>query len=327
MKAFVLAAGKGTRLRPFTDDIPKPMVPVLNKPVMARVLELCHTHGFDEVVANLHYRGEKVSDYFGDGAGFGVNLQYSWEKELLGTAGGVRKQSGFLGDGTFLVISGDVVTDLDLQKLLHFHKKSGAIATMAVKEVGDPSRFGIVVTNPDGMIQSFQEKPASGTEKSNLANTGIYVFEPEVFDWIPKDAFYDFGKDLFPALVASGAPVFAMRTGAYWSDVGTLGQYLYTHWDLLTHPQLQERIGKGTVIEPGAIVSSHALIGDNCHIERGAVVMGYSCIGNDCVVRSSATVFDSIVWAAEKLSLTVADELVRSIYGDHKQVSLGVPTL
>ncbi|BAC91025.1 sugar phosphate nucleotidyltransferase [Gloeobacter violaceus] len=327
MKAFVLAAGKGTRLRPFTDDIPKPLVPVLNRPVMARVLDLCRTHGFDEVVANLHYKGEKISRHFEDGSQYGVRLDYSWEKELMGTAGGVRRQAEFLGDGTFLVISGDVVTDLDITRLVHFHKAHGAIATMAVKEVGDPSRFGIVVTDAAGQIQSFQEKPAAGTERSNLANTGIYVFEPEVFDWIPEGQFYDFGKDLFPALVEKGAPVFAMGTGDYWSDVGTLGQYLYTHWDLLCHPHLKQRIGKGTVIEPGAILSSHALIGENCHIERGAVVMGYSCIGDGCVVRSGATVFDSIVWAAEQISLTVADELVRSIYGDDKQVALGVPTL
>ncbi|AGY59876.1 sugar phosphate nucleotidyltransferase [Gloeobacter kilaueensis] len=327
MKAFVLAAGKGTRLRPFTDDIPKPLVPVLNKPVMARILELCRTHGIDQAVANLHYKGDKISHLFGDGSQFGVQLQYSWEKDLMGTAGGVRRQADFLSDQTFLVISGDVVTDIDLTRLVEFHRQSGAIATMATKEVGDPSRFGIVVTDESGRIQSFQEKPAPGTEKSNLANTGIYIFEPEVFDWIPKDQVYDFGKDLFPALVAAGAPVYSMRTGAYWSDVGTLGQYLYTHWDLLTHPHLKQRIGEGTVIEPGAIVSSHALIGDNCHIEKGAVVLGYSCIGNGCVVRSGATVFDSIVWAAEQLSLTVACELVRSICGDNKQVALGVPTL
>jgi len=327
MKAFILAAGKGTRLRPFTDDIPKPLVPVLNMPVMGRVLELCHTHGFEEAVANLHYKGEKISRYFGDGSAFGVRLHYSWEEQLLGTAGGVRRQTGFLKDETFLVISGDVVTDLDLSELLRFHRAQGAIATMAVKEVGDPSRFGIVVTDAGGKIESFQEKPAAGTEKSNLANTGIYIFEPEVFDWIPPEQFYDFGNDLFPALVAKGAPVYAMRTSAYWSDVGTLGQYLYTHWDLLTHPQLKERIGRGTVIEPGAIVSSHALIGDNCHIERGAVVLGYSCIGDNCVVRSDATVFDSIVWGAEQLSMTVADEVVRAIRGDNKHVCLGIPCL
>jgi mannose-1-phosphate guanylyltransferase/mannose-1-phosphate guanylyltransferase/phosphomannomutase len=327
MKAFVLAAGKGTRLRPFTDDIPKPLIPVLNRPVMARVLDLCRDHGFERVVANLHYKGDKISRYFGDGKEFGVELNYSWEEQLLGTAGGVRRQTRFLQDGTFLVISGDVVTDLNLSELLDFHRSRGAIATMAVKEVGDPSRFGIVVADRAGKIQSFQEKPAPGTEKSNLANTGIYVFEPEVFDWIPEGQFYDFGNDLFPALVAKGAPVYAMATGAYWSDVGTLGQYLYTHWDLLTHPRLKERIGQGTVVEPGAIVSSHALIGENCHIERGAVVMGYSCIGSGCVVRSGATVFDSIVWGAEQLSMTVADELVRVILGDDKHVRLGVPTL
>lgn len=326
MKAFVLAAGKGTRLRPFTDDVPKPLVPVMNQPVMAHVLDLCRSHGFEEVIANLHYRGEKITDRFGDGSDFGVKLQYSWEDQLMGTAGGVRRQAEFLADGTFLVISGDVITDLDLSALLNFHQRSGAIATMAVKEVGDPSRFGVVVTEPGGKILSFQEKPALGTEKSRLANTGVYIFDPAVFDWIPPDQFYDFGNDLFPTLVTKGAPVYAMKTSAYWSDVGTLGQYLYTHWDLLTHPALKKRIGSGTIVEPGAIVSSHSLIGDNCHIERGAVVLGYSCIGDGCIVRSGTTILDSIIWTAEQ-SLSAADELIRSIRGNGKHVSLGIPTL
>ncbi len=325
MKAFILAAGKGTRLRPFTDDIPKPMVPVINRPVMAHVLDLCRRHGFEQIVANLHYRGETICERFGEGRDFGVSLHYSWEKQLLGTAGGVRRQSGFLEDRTFLVISGDVITDLDLTALLAFHRRQGAIATMAVKQVGDPSRFGIVVTDSTGKILSFQEKPTTGTQKSNLANTGIYIFEPEVFDWIPPEQCYDFGSDLFPALVAAGAPVYAMPTQAYWSDVGTLAQYLYTHWDLLSHPGMCQRIGNGTLIEKGAIVSSNAVIGADCHIEKGAVVLGYSCIGDGCSIRAGASIVDSIVWAADHLSQSVTHELVRAIRGNGKQVSLGVP--
>jgi mannose-1-phosphate guanylyltransferase len=327
MKAFLLAAGKGTRLRPFTDEIPKPLVPVLNQPVMGGVMNLCRRHGFTDLVANLHYKGDKIERAFGDGGAWNVNLQYSREDNLLGTAGGVRKQADFLGSGTFAVISGDLVTDLDLTSLLAFHRASGAVATMATKEVGDPSRFGIVVTDDSGRIQSFQEKPTSGTEKSRMANTGVYIFEPEVLDDIPVGEMFDFGNQLFPLLVEKGAPVYAMKTEAYWSDVGTLAQYLYTHWDLLTHADVKERIGKNTVIEPGAIVSRNALIGENCHIHSGAVVMGYSCIGHGTEVRREARVLDSIVWAAEHLSQTVVDEVFRSVMGDGQRVTLGTPSL
>lgn len=327
MKAFILAAGKGTRLRPFTDALPKPLMPVLNKPVMAHILNLCHKHGFDQLVANLHYRGEKISAFFSNGADYDVSLQYSWEEQLLGTAGGVRRQADFLANDTFLVISGDVMTDIDLTALLKFHRESGAVATMAVKEVGDPSRFGIVVTETDGRVTRFQEKPARGTEQSRLANTGIYVLEPEVFNWIPPMAFFDFGNDLFPMLVAKGAPVYAMHTDAYWSDGGTLGQYLYTHWQLLTHPGTKERIGNNTLIEPGAVVSEQALVGSNCVIEAGARVLGYSCVSNSCVIRSGTVVCDSVVWTTEQFAHILSGELVRSIWGDGKQVSLDMPNL
>ncbi|BAC89723.1 sugar phosphate nucleotidyltransferase [Gloeobacter violaceus] len=327
MKAFVLAAGKGTRLRPFTDALPKPLMPVINKPVMAHILGLCRKHGFDEIVANLHYRGEKIVERFADGHDHGVCLQYSWEEQLLGTAGGVRRQAGFLAGGPFLVISGDVMTDLDLGALVRFHKQSGAVATMAVKEVGDPSRFGVVVADPDGRVRSFQEKPAKGTERSRLANTGIYVLEPEVFEYIPEAAFFDFGNDLFPLLVCKGAPVYAMGTGAYWSDVGTLSQYLYTHWELLTHPEIAQRIGEGTVVQAGAVVSEQALIGSGCTIEKGARVLGYSCVSDGCTIRADSVVVDSVVWTSERWGHKLKGDLVRSIWGDGMQVSLGLPNL
>lgn len=327
VKAFVLAAGKGTRLRPFTDEIPKPLVPVLNKPVMGSVLDLCRFHGVTEAVANLHYKGERIEQHFGNGAPWGVDLRYSWEEQLLGTAGGVRKQADFLSSETCVIISGDLVTDLNLSELIAFHKSRGAMATMALKEVGDPSRFGVVVCDELGRIASFQEKPARAEAKSRMVNTGIYILEPEVFNLIPADSFFDFGKDLFPLMLKHNLPLYGMETGAYWSDVGTLAQYLYTHWDLLTHPITAARIGENTIVEPGAIISCNALIGKNCHIESGAQVLGYSCIGDGTVIRANASVLDSIVWAAEQFSLTIAEELVRTIRGGDKYVTMGCPTL
>jgi len=322
VKAFILAAGFGTRLRPFTDEIPKPLIPVLNQPVMERMIHLCHRHGFVDLVANLHYKGEKIQQAFGDGATFGVNLQYSWEKELLGTAGGVRRQADFLGQETFAVVSGDVVTDLDLTEMLAFHRMRGALITMAVKEVADPSRFGVVVTDPEGRITSFQEKPAPGTEKSRLVNTGIYIVEPEILAHIPPHLPFDFGSQLFPMLVAQGAPVYAMSTEAYWSDVGTLDQYLHTNWALL-RANRGRRIGKNTIVEPGVLLAEQVLIGDNCHIHSGAVVMGWTCVGDGTVLKPNARVLGSVLWSGEH-GLTIDDEVVLSIVTNDKRVRVKV---
>lgn len=317
MKAFILAAGKGTRLRPFTDALPKPLIPVLNRPVMANIMSLCKEHGFTDFIANLCYKGEQIEQAFGDGSSNGVNLQYSWEEQLLGTAGGVGRQADFLRDGTFVIVSGDVVTDIDLSQMLAFHRSRGALITMAVKEVDDPSRFGIVVTEETGRILSFQEKPAPGKEKSRLANTGIYILEPEVLDYIPAGEVFDFGHDLFPKLLAMAAPIYAMRTDSYWSDVGTLPQYLSTHWDLLEQPGFykKERIGKNTIIEPGAVVSDKALIGDNCHIQAGAVVTGLSCISDHMILTPEARIANSVIWSMGQDSYTVSGTVVCSIMG------------
>ncbi len=327
VKAFILAAGKGTRLRPFTDEIPKPLIPVLNKPVMGSVLELCTANGITEAVANLHYRGERIEQFFGNGQEWGVNLNYSREDQLMGTAGGVRQQADFLQHSTFVVISGDVVTDINLTELIAFHRANGAMATMALKEVGDPTRFGVVVRDQGGRIHSFQEKPKREEAKSRLVNTGIYVLEPEVLNLIPPHTFFDFGKDLFPLMLKHQLPLYGLETGAYWSDVGTLAQYIYTHWDLLAHPANGPRIGEGTIIEPGAIISSHALIGSNCHIESGAQILGYSCIGDGTVIKPNGTILDSIIWAMEDLSLTIGGQMIRSIRGDDCYVTMGMPAL
>ncbi len=325
MKAFVLAAGKGTRLRPFTDSLPKPMIPVLNRPVMAGVLSLCREHGFKEIMANVHYKGGQIMKEFGDGAAYGVHLSYSVEEHLLGTAGGVRRQTDFLRGGTFVIVSGDVVTDLDLSRLLAFHRSRSAMVTMAVKEVDNPSRFGVVVTNDAGRILSFQEKPAPGTELSRCANTGIYILEPEVLQYIPKDTMFDFGNDLFPMLLNLGVPLYAMPTEAYWSDVGTLPQYLATHWDLLSRLRLRRSIGKNSVIEPGAIISGDVMIGDDCHIQAGAVVTGLSCIGDGTVLAEGAHISNSVIWSGEQ-GCRVDHPVISAVLGLDQHVTVKIPT-
>lgn len=224
MKAMIMAAGVGTRLHPLTKDIPKPMVPIAGRPLMEHIVYLLRSHGFTDLVANLHYLPEKIQNYFGDGLRFGVKLKCSYEPELMGTAGGVKNNQEFL-DATFVVVSGDALTDINLEAFLRFHKQKGAMASIALKPMEEVERFGVVIIDSEGRITSFQEKPKKEEALSNLVNTGIYIFEPEIFDYIPTGEVYDFGKHLFPRLAAERAPFYGYVTEDYWCDVGNLEAY------------------------------------------------------------------------------------------------------
>ena len=234
MKAMIMAAGLGTRLRPVTYEMPKPMVPVLNRPVMEHILELLERHGFREVIANLHWFPDLIKAHFGDGSRLGVELSYSEEEELLGTAGGVRNAAGFLGD-RFLVISADAVTDVDLGAMREFHGSHDGIATLATKRVQETQEFGVVVTGSDGRVQGFQEKPDPAEALSDLANCGIYMFDAEIFDYFlpegetskvakPDDppGFNDWATDVLPALLEGDVPFYSHEIDAYWNDIGNL---------------------------------------------------------------------------------------------------------
>ena len=223
MKAMVLAAGLGTRLRPLTYEITKPMVPVLDRPVMAHILDLLDRHGFDEVIANLHYFPETIREHFGD------RLQYRFEPELLGTAGGVRACAEFFGEEPFLVISGDALTDIDLGAFVARHNASGGIATLAVKRVDDTREFGVVLHDREGRITGFQEKPAPEEALSDLGNCGIYIFDPRIFDYFPERPFVDWAQDVFPALLENDVPFHIHEVGEYWNDVGSLGRAASGH--------------------------------------------------------------------------------------------------
>lgn len=231
MKAMIMAAGVGTRLYPLTKVIPKPMVPIAGRPLMEHIVHLLRTHGFTNLVANLHYLPDKIQNYFGDGSQFGVNLKCSYEPHLMGTAGGVKNNQDFLNE-TFVVISGDALTDINLAAFLSFHKQRGAIASIALKPMDEVERFGVVITDSNGRIISFQEKPKKEEALSNLVNTGIYIFEPEIFSYIPFGEFYDFGKNLFPRLALEGAPFFGYVTKDYWCDVGNLEAYSQAQKDV-----------------------------------------------------------------------------------------------
>ena len=208
MKAMILSAGAGTRLLPLTLTIPKPMLSITNKPALEHIIDLCKKHNISKIKMNLHYLPEYIDKYFKDGKQFGVDISYSIEKKLLGTAGGIKRVQSFF-DETFVVLSGDGFTDIDLSSMLEFHKNSGSKATIAVKEVDDPSKFGVVVADSNFKIMSFQEKPKKEDALSKLVNLGIYIFEPEILDLIPPKEEYDFGLQLFPKLLKDKIPFYA----------------------------------------------------------------------------------------------------------------------
>ncbi|MHB1390841.1 MAG: sugar phosphate nucleotidyltransferase [Thermoleophilia bacterium] len=308
MRAMVLAAGLGTRLRPLTGSISKPMAPIVNRPVMYHILRLIRQHGFDEAVANLHYHPHAITNYFGRGQRVGLDLRYSLEPELMGTAGGVKALQRYLDGGTFLVISGDSLTDLDLTALMRQHKESGSTATLALTRVKDPSRFGVVICDQDNRILGFQEKPAPGEELSNLCNCGIYIFEPAIFDYIPKDTFYDFGRQLFPEFISKDVPFHGFEIEGYWNDVGSLAQYRIGNFDALTGKVKVEipgremspgiYVGEGTVISPSARLTPPILLGDYCTVDDDVRLTGPLVIGDHSVIEQGAALEGVIKWRA-----------------------------
>lgn len=297
MRAMVLAAGLGTRLRPITYGMPKPMVPVVNRPVMEHIVRLLARHGFGEAIANLHWFPDLIRDHFGDGSRFGVELSYSHEERLLGTSGGVRNAAGFLGD-SFLVISGDALTDIDLGAMRAFHESHDGIATLATKRVEDTSQFGVAITGSDGRIQGFQEKPDPAEALSDLANCGIYMFRAEVFDFFPEPGasaaagegdpagFADWALDVFPRLLEADVPFYAHEIDAYWNDIGSLEELRAGNLDALTGAlrvdlggELREGLRSGEP-EPGEEApAGPVLLGEGCEIGPDVRIDGPAVIG------------------------------------------------
>jgi mannose-1-phosphate guanylyltransferase/phosphomannomutase len=226
MKAVVLAGGLGSRLYPLTTEHPKPMLkPLGYHPVLAYILGLLKRHNFSEVVITVHYMADQIRNYFGDGSSFGMRIDYALETKPLGTAGGVKNVQPYLDHTPFLVISGDLITDIDLTYLLAFHRRKRALATLALTQVENPQGYGVVITDWEGRIKQFVEKPGSGLLISRLVNTGIYVLEPEILDMMEPERAYDFSCDLFPLLVRQNRPFYGSMADGYWCDMGTLETY------------------------------------------------------------------------------------------------------
>lgn len=319
MKAMVLAAGLGTRLRPITYRIPKPMAPVLNRPVMEHIVRLLARHGFDRAVANLHWFPETIEGHFGDGAEFGVDLTYSHEEQLLGTAGGVRNVSSYLGDA-FLVVAGDAVTDIDFTAMREFHESHDGLVTLATKRVADTSEFGVVIAAEDGRIQGFQEKPDPSEALSDLANTCIYMFRSEVFDYFPEPGtskaagpedppeFTDWAMDVFPALLEADIPFYSHEIDAYWDDIGNVEELRHSNFDALRGevaiepgaPQVADGVRSASELGD-AEVEGPVLIGAGVELGAGARIQGPAILGDGSRVGAGAWVRDSILLAGAEL--------------------------
>jgi mannose-1-phosphate guanylyltransferase len=319
MRAMVLAAGLGTRLRPITFDLPKPMVPVLNRPVMEHILRLLARHDFTETIANLHWFPELIEEHFGDGSACGVSLSYAKEEALLGTSGGVRNVADFLGD-EFLIISGDALTDLDLTAMQEFHESHGGIATLATKRVTDTSQFGVAITDSEGRISGFQEKPDPSEALSDLANCGIYMFRKEIFDFFPEpgtskaakegdpEGFADWAMDVFPRLLESDVPFYSHEIDAYWNDIGNLAELRESTVDALTGAVQVEQVGEivdgyrgGEPEGDEGKLEGPVLLGPGCEIGEDVRIDGPAVIGDGAKIGAGSRLRDVIVLPGAEL--------------------------
>ncbi|AFY70242.1 Mannose-1-phosphate guanylyltransferase [Thalassoporum mexicanum PCC 7367] len=349
MKAMILAAGKGTRVRPITYIMPKPMIPIMQKPVMEFLVELLREHGFDEIMVNVSHLSEEIENYFRDGQKFGVQMAYSFEGSIvegqlvgsaLGSAGGLKKIQDFspFFDSTFVVLCGDALIDLNLSEVVKWHRKKQSLATVVTKSVpkSEVSSYGVVVTDDENRILTFQEKPSVEEARSNEINTGIYIFEPEVLDYVPSGEEYDIGGDLFPQLVAEGAPFYAKSMDFEWVDIGKVPDYWQAIQDVLAGKIRNVQI-PGIQVKPGVFtglnvsvnwdkvdITGPVYIGGMTKIEDGAKIVGPAMIGPNCHVCSGATVERSVIFEYSRLAdVRLVDKLVCGRYCvDHTGASI-----
>jgi mannose-1-phosphate guanylyltransferase / phosphomannomutase len=305
VKAVVMAGGEGTRLRPMTVSMPKPLLPIVNKPIMEHVLRLLARHGFDETVVTVQFLASVVRNYFGDGEDLGMRLHYATEETPLGTAGSVKNAEHLLRDETFLVISGDALTDFDLSDLVKFHHDKGALVTVCLTRVPDPLEFGITIVDEDHRVQRFLEKPTWGQVFSDTVNTGIYVMEPEVFDHVAVGEQVDWAGDVFPRLLEAGLPVYGYVAEGYWEDVGTHESYMRAQADVLTGQVDLDLdafevstgiwVAEGAEIHPEAVLRGPLFVGDYAKVEAGVELREFTVLGSNVIVKSGAFLHRAVV--------------------------------
>lgn len=309
MKAVIMAGGEGTRLRPLTSQCPKPLTPALNVPIMEHIVLLLKEHNIDEIVVTLHYLADEIEGYFGDGSEWGVTFHYSVEDTPLGTAGSVKKAEEYLKDEPFIIISGDALTDIDIDKAIKYHRDKNSMATIVLSHVPNPLEFGVVITDDEGRIRRFLEKPSWGEVFSDTVNTGMYILEPSIFAYMEQGKSYDWSQDIFPQMLAEEKPMFGyVMDGDYWCDVGNLSQYReaqYTVMDGQTRVRIGSAdnhigngvwAGEGCDIDPRAQIIPPVVMGKNCKVKADAIVGPYTVIGDNCIIEEKAVVHRSVLW-------------------------------
>lgn len=315
---MILAGGLSTRLYPLTKQVPKPLVPVAGVPNAVHLIRYLRSYGYDEIAINVHYLSDAIVETLGDGSRFGARLKYSYEPELLGSAGGVKKMQSFFGDEPFVVVGCDDLTDLPLDRLTAFHRERNAIATIGLVECDEVDQYGVVVIDERGKIVGFQEKPAKGTERSKLVNTGIYAFSPEIFDRIPPGEFYDFGKQVFPALQNAGEPFYGFDArGAYWADIGTPGEYRRASYDVVrgvfSIPGTRaDGVDPTAVLGEGVRTEGAVWVGARARIGDGVSIVGPSIVGDGVTIEPNAQIERTILWAGATVgaNATLSDSIV-----------------
>jgi mannose-1-phosphate guanylyltransferase len=304
MKAIILVGGQGTRLRPLTTNTPKAMVPIANKPFMEHVFRHLKQYGIKDIVLAIGHLAQPIKDYFGDGSTFGINLSYSLEDTPLNTAGAVKNAQKYLDNESFMVLNGDIFTDLDLTDMIKHHRRNKATITIALTPVADPCSYGLVETGDKGEITRFLEKPSPDQITTNLINAGTYVLEAEVLEHIPADTNFSFEYQVFPPLLEKGASLYAYPSESYWIDIGKPHSYRNLNFDLLegkishydfTRQLLTNPFGRNN-IEPSAAISPPVVIGDNCHIGQNTRLNGPVVIGSGCQITEGVIIENSIIW-------------------------------
>ena len=296
MKAMILAAGFGTRLKPLTNELPKPLFPVLNRPILEHAINFLSTHGIKEIAINLHHKSEKIIDYFGNGKDFGVNLHFSKEEKILGTAGGIKKLQPFFRNETFLVINSDILADVDLNNVLNFHKEKKSELTLVVRQDPNAEKYDSIQRVDEGRIVHFLGRSIKNSEPATqVMFTGIQIMEPEIFSRIPENKFCGTVEDVFPGMIQDELPVYSFLHKGYWIDMGTSETYIQAQMDALDG-KIPLKISPSTNTE-GPLIVPPVHIGKGCEITQDAQVGPYTILGDRCHIRSGAVVKNSILWA------------------------------
>lgn len=329
---MILAAGVGSRLDPLTSQLPKPLCPVLGKPVMEHIVRLCSSHGFTELAANTHVMAEKIKEHFKNAKkDFGVTLNLVYEPNLTGVAGGIRSCRKYLTNDVILIIMGDALTDVNLTALYEAHIKGNFPVTIGLKDVEDTSQYGVAVVDKNNLVTNFQEKPKTYEAKSNLANTGIYFFNQSILSEIPSESEapkFDVATDLFQRLMSKKIPMQGININSYWADIGTLKQYLQSIKDVLegrvkisvTCKSFEHGfIEAGAVIDPSVKIQGKVYIGENVKIGQNVVLNGSVCIENNCTIGANSYINNSIIWSNSKIGKNV--KIINSILGNNCTVS------